>query len=132
MIVFPNTVSLVAKWCNEALVEDGADWRVYHMAPRELPDRFVKLTRVGGVRMPNEVYDKAIVLVQAYGPTEQSAYELCAWVRGRIDDLSFRMVDGYQVSKVDELGGPQHDVDRDAKIPYYHYTTQVPVRGKAA
>ena len=132
MMVFPNTTALVAKWCNEGLIEAGRPERVYRKLPSTLPQRFVKLTRVGGVKMPNNVYDKAILLVEAWGPTEGDASDLCQWVRARIEDMSFRQVDGYQVALVDELGGPQETIDRDTKIPRYTYTTQVPVRGKAA
>lgn len=130
-MVFPNTPALVAKWCNEGLMAAGRTERVYRKLPSTLPARFAKVTRVGGVRLPNGVYDNAIILVEAWAPTENEASDLCQWIRARIEDLSFRQVDGYQVSRVDELGGPQETIDRDTKIPRYTYTTQVPVRGKA-
>lgn len=131
MFVFPNTTALVARWVNEGLIEAGRGERAFRRVPHTRPDRFVKLSRVGGVKMPNQVYDKAIVAVEAWAPTEDEAEELCQWVRARIEDLSYRRVDGFQCAKVDELGGPQAFPDRDSKVPRYLYTTQVPFRGKA-
>lgn len=130
-MVFPDACRLVGRWCNEALVGAGESWRVLQEVPKNRPERFVLLTRTGGVRRPDEVYDNAIVLAVAYAPTKDEAHDMAQWVRARVHDLSFRKVDGHQVAKVDELGGPQQGVDRDSKLPTFGFTTFVPLRGKA-
>lgn len=131
MFVFPDTPRLTAKWVNEGFIEAGRPERAHVTVPKERPVRWVKIARAGGVRMPNGVYDKAILSVEAWAPTDKEAGELCEWARGRIEDLSYRKVDGFQCSRVDELAGPQAFPDRDSKVPRYLYTTQVPFRGKA-
>lgn len=130
-MVFPDACKLVGRWCNEALVDAGESWRVLQEVPHERPERFVLLTRSGGVRLPNQVYDNAIVMAVAHAPTKDAAHDMAQWVRARIHDMSFHKVDGFQVAKVDELGGPQQGVDRDSKLPTFGFTTFVPLRGKA-
>lgn len=129
-MVFPDACRLVARWCNESLIEAGESWRVLQEVPKERPERFVLLTRTGGVRLPNEVYDNAIVLAVAFAPSKNEAHDMAQWVRARMHALSFHKVDGHQVAKVDELGGPQQGVDRDTKLPTFGFTTHVPVRGR--
>lgn len=131
MFIYPDSVRLVAKWVNEGLVAAGRPEFAHVTVPKERPARWVKLTRMGGVRMPNGVYDKAIISVEAWAPSDRDAGELCQWVRARIEDLSYRKVDGFQCALVDELAGPQAFPDRDSNVPRYLYTTQVPFRGKA-
>lgn len=131
MFIFPDSVRLVSKWVNEGFIESGRPERAHVTVPKVRPVRWVKLTRMGGVKMPNGVYDKAIIAVEAWAPDDKDAAELCMWVRARIEDLSFRKVDGFQCSLVDELAGPQAFPDRDSNVPRYLYTTQVPFRGKA-
>lgn len=131
MFVFPDSARLTAKWVNEGFIEAGRAERAFTTVPKERPARFVKLSRMGGVKMPNLVYDKAIIAVEAWAPSDKEAGEICQWVRARIEDLSFRKVDGFQCALVDELAGPQAFPDRDSHVPRYLYTVQVPFRGKA-
>lgn len=131
MFIFPDSVRLTAKWVNEGFIDSGRVERAHVTVPKVRPARWVKLSRMGGVRMPNGVYDKAIVAVEAWAPTDGEASDLCQWARARIEDLSYRKVDGFQCARVDELAGPQAFPDRDTQIPRYLYTTQVPFRGKA-
>jgi hypothetical protein len=73
--------------------------------PRELPDKFVLVRRLGGP-WDWPVTDVATIGVECWAMTEVAAYELAQKVRARVHSLQGGTVNGIAVYRVDEFAGP--------------------------
>jgi hypothetical protein len=73
--------------------------------PRDLPDKFVLVRRLGGP-FDWPVTDVATVGVDCWAMTESAAYTLAHQVRARVHSLQGGMVNGIAVYRVDEFAGP--------------------------
>lgn len=73
--------------------------------PRDLPDEFVLLRRIGGP-WDWPVTDVPTIGVECWGPTETAAYDLCHDVRARIHGLQGGTVNSIAIYRVEEFAGP--------------------------
>lgn len=100
------------------------------LAPN-IPDRFVRVTRVGGNRK-DIVTDSAMVTVQCWGPDangKQSAAGDGAVARAYLFALDGTERDGVWFRAVKEIGGLGYFPDPRTGRPVYQFTAQLHVKG---
>jgi hypothetical protein len=128
-VVFPDVEDLVREYLVEQLPLYGyEDIPVHISIPAERPEAFVTVPRVGGPRR-NLVVDAATVSVDSWHQTPKQAQDLAQVVRGLVNALPGRILDGYPVYKVEEFAGPGNLPDNLSAHSRYTATYSVHIRG---
>lgn len=123
MIEYPDATLVLVSY-----LSDRMPVPVYSRIPRELPDEFVRVRRVGGLRK-SLVEDRPRFDVHFWGPSEQRAEELMR--RGRALVLAMAGPRyGTTVYRVREAGGPQWLPDPETSHPRYAIAFEMSLRGR--
>lgn len=129
-ILFPDAAALAIGFLADALDAQGDSAAVSQDVPDPRPARFVTVTRGGGVRH-TLVSDAATLLVECWAATSADAHDLAQMSRALLGSMVGSVVDGVQVYRVDEVGGPQQLPDPLSEQPRYVFTLSAHFRGAA-
>ena len=127
VIAFPDAEALAITWLTGKL---GAGVEISTKVPDPRPDKFVKVTRTGGVRRDISA-DDAQLTFECWGLTEIDASAICRLVRAHLMAAAGVTVGAAYVRKVTEVGGPANFPDPESTMPRYQYTASVACRGVA-
>jgi hypothetical protein len=135
-LVFPNVERVIVAFLDARPELDGV------LIAAELPPDFdgtklaVRVSRVGGEFVEDDLVDKALARVEAYGPDKAAAHSLASQVRGLFPLLvKTRHADGVVISDVTETQGPYWFPDSrlaQAKRYLMRYQLAVAVRHPSA
>lgn len=92
--------------------------------PRERPESFLVVHRLGGPRVP-PVIDNPTVGLEAWGKTQDQAWALIQQGRALIWSLQGGTVNGIAVYRVEEFAGPAWLPDPDTDTPRYTVTLSI-------
>ncbi|CAL9592264.1 hypothetical protein SUDANB1_05249 [Streptomyces sp. enrichment culture] len=127
-IGFPDGVAVVRAYLREQLVARGTDVPVGTRVPEQRPPRFVRLERVGGMRV-DLVTDRPRIDVQCWGDSEESAHDLAQLARALLLAMpGWRGAVAYDVA---EVGGPNTLPDPASGQPRVVFAVEVSLRGRA-
>lgn len=124
-ILFPDIEAALVTFLGDTLGET-----VTTRVPRNRPDRFLRVMRVGGVRK-NLIADSAMIVVEAWDTDEVEAGLLAARARAFIGALPGSYVAGAWIYRVGEIAGPQAYPDPQSGQPRYVFTVTIDTRGTA-
>lgn len=125
-VTFPDAVALVVGY-----LSDEIDADVYKRVPTTRPAEFVTVARSGGV-VSNFVVDNAQLSIDCWAERDDDLADLMAEVRGLVLAMHGVVVDGAQVYRVIEVGGPADIPDPVSDMPRMRWTVQVQLRGDTA
>lgn len=120
VIVFPDIEGVLVTALTPAL-----SLPVTTKVPATRPDKFVRLSRIGGNRR-NVITDRAMVVVECWAKSTTEAERLSALTRAHIHALA-----PDTVRRVREVAGPQSFPDPLSETPRYQFTVQIDTRGAA-
>lgn len=86
----------------------------------------VRVLRTGGTR--TKVTDRAQLTIEAYDPIESRASRLALDARAVVHSLQGTVVAGWEVYRVEEIGGPANLPDPRTNLSRYSQTQIVHVR----
>lgn len=91
---------------------------------------FVKVLRTGGAQDRIRITDPAQITVECYAPFEDDAEQLAMDLRSHLHALVGRTVNGVNVKRVREYGGPANLPDpRTPTLSRYTFTLALDLRG---
>lgn len=125
-ITFPDAVAAVIGY-----LTDEIDAAVYKRVPTTRPSEFVTVARSGGV-VSNFVVDNAQLSIDCWADRDDDLADLMAEVRGLVLAMQGDVIDGAQVYRVTEVGGPADIPDPVSDMPRMRWTVQVQFRGDTA
>ena len=105
------------------LAERLAGVPVYAFLPRDPPDRFILIDRVGGTR--GLAVDAPRITFEAWAPTKSSAYALCLEARAAIFNPMPPLPGGIRVIRRTEVGGPSHEPPTTSGWDRYRWTVEI-------
>lgn len=129
-IAFPDVEDLLVNWLNEEYDERNVTARAHTQVPRDRPDEFTLVPRVGGIQS-SLVVDVPQIAVECWGNTPKQAADLGKLTRALFGSLRGRVLDGYQIYRVQEIGGLANLPDSRSDQSRYTFLTSVSIRGKA-
>lgn len=91
------------------------------------PDRFVQLTRTGGVS-PDAVRDKALITIDTWDLTEAEAGDTASLVQAAVVTARHTTVNGVVIGKVRVAGGPVYFQDPLSHAHRYRQIIEVATR----
>jgi hypothetical protein len=124
---FHDTEDLVRVYLEARLPSLGFDVPVHISVPRQRPESFVTVQRLGGTRQ-NLVVDAATLSVDSWAKRSKAAEELSSAVRGLMHALSGTADLGIAVYRVEEFAGPSNSPDSVSNHARYTQTFSVGVR----
>lgn len=130
VIVFPPETDALIGYLRTALADLDDTAEVHGRVPNPRPARFVTLRRGGGVRA-NLVVDRPTILVEAWGPDDDAAYDLAQLVRASLFAVAGTTQGGVRFYRVGEFGGPANLPDPDSDQARFVFTLTFGVRGTA-
>ena len=126
-IGFPDGVAVVRAYLRDALVDRGEDVPVGTRVPSPRPARFIRLERIGGIRV-DVVTDRPRIDVHCWGDSEESAHDLAQLARALLLAMpGWRGVAAYDVG---EVGGPNTLPDAESGQPRVVFAVEVSLRGR--
>lgn len=99
------------------------------VVPEKRPERFVRTVRTGGFRR-DLVTDQARLTFECWNVRKVDAQADVQVIRGALDGLRGRVLDGIKVHRVDEIAGPADSPDPDTRTPRYVMTFEIALRGR--
>lgn len=125
VILYGNPVAAVKAWLDARLggVKAFAD------VPKTRPESFVILTPSGGSDL-SPVHDRALMMVDSWGPTAAKAQDLAQLVRAHLGSLRNDRVRGVLIYTAKPLGGLVYVPDPDAAVPRYRQNWEFVTRGE--
>jgi hypothetical protein len=127
VIAFPDAEALAIVWLTGKL---GTGVKISTKVPATRPDKFVKVTRTGGVQR-DIAADDAQLTFECWALSEIDASAICELVRANLKAAAGERVGTAYVRKVTEVGGPANFPDPESTMPRYQYTASVACRGTA-
>ncbi|MCW7984113.1 hypothetical protein XF35_01785 [Streptomyces platensis subsp. clarensis] len=103
--------------------------QVYSREPSPLPDAFVRIKRIGGVRR-SLVTDRPRVDIHCWGATEKAAEDLMEEVRALVLVMAGKR-GTTTVYDVEEVSGPMWLPDSATGHPRYAFAVEFSARGSA-
>jgi len=73
--------------------------------PKQLPVRFIMVSRIGGDR-PNPVTDTARILIECFGPDPETVESMCSTVDEAMHNAIGTIVDSVFIRNWDDIHGP--------------------------
>ncbi|MGH8878160.1 MAG: hypothetical protein ACRD0P_12585 [Stackebrandtia sp.] len=131
VIVYPDTEALLVDHLASELDARGDTATVHTAIPHPRPDKFVTLTRLGGVK-PSIITDAAQIGVECWAATGKQAHGLAQQARGLLHALPGAILDGHTVYRIDEWAGPANLPDPVSDQSRYTFQLSVHIRGTAA
>lgn len=128
VVVFPDVEDLIRDYLADELPRFGHDVPVHIQIPNPRPEAFVTVPRVGGPRR-NLVVDTATVSADCWHLRSKQALELAQIVRGIINALPGKVLDGHPVYRVDEFTGPGNLPDGLSSHARYTQAFSIFIRG---
>lgn len=122
-VTFPDVVALVI-----GHLTDAVDVPVRKRVPNPRPVSFVTVLRTGGPRR-GWVVDDAQVTIDCWAGTDEDCADLTAEVRAAVNAMHGQVVDGTQIYRVIEVGGPADLPDPLSDTPRMRWTVTVQTRG---
>jgi hypothetical protein len=132
-LVFPNIERVVVAFLDARPELDGVSVGVDLPPGFDGTQRAVRVSRVGGVFIEDDLRDNALTRIDAYGPDKVAAHSVASLVRGLLPLIpKARHADGVVVSDVAETEGPYWFPDsRNAHASRYYMRHQFAVAVRA-
>ena len=129
-LVFPNIERVVVAFLDARPELDGVSVGVDLPSGFDGTQRAVRVSRVGGVFIQDDLRDNALTRIDAYGPDKTAAHAVASLVRGLLPLIpDARHEGGAVVSDVAETEGPYWFPDsRNANASRYYMRHQFAVR----
>lgn len=129
-ILFPDAEALVRQFLVDEYAARSESASVHIRVPNPRPDRFTLTPRVGGIRA-SLVVDAPQFAFECWDVDDQGAENLAMFTRALVLGLPGRVLDGHQVYRVTEIGGPANLPDSRSDQSRYVFSTSVYLRGTA-
>lgn len=126
VIVFPDAEAVAITYLKAAIPNLAISTKV----PTERPDKFVKVTRVGGTKARLNA-DSAMLVFQCWDKTTVLAHDLCALVRAHVHAMAGSDDTAEWVYRVVEVGGPAYFPDPQTDSPRYQFTVAIDLKGES-
>lgn len=126
LIAFPDAEAMVVNYLTDAIEGLEVSTRV----PDERPNRFVRVTRVGGTKIRLNA-ESPMVLFECWDTNSVDAFALCRQVRAYVHALAGETVSGVWIYKVTEVGGPVFNPDPNTDLPRYQFTVTLDLKGES-
>ncbi|AKY02181.1 tail terminator [Streptomyces phage SF1] len=127
-IVFPDAAALVCTYLREQLVDREVRVPVGTRVPSPRPARFVRIERIGGLRL-DRVTDRPRLDVHCWGASEEDAHDLAQLVRALLLAIpGWRGAAAYDVA---EVGGPNTLPDATSGQDRVALAVEIALRGKS-
>jgi hypothetical protein len=125
-LVFPNIERVVVAFLDARPELDGVSVGIDLPPGFDGTQRAVRVNRVGGVFVEDDLRDNALTRIDAYGPDKTAAHAVANLVRGALPLIpQARHADGVVVSDVAETEGPYWFPDsRNANASRYYMRHQ--------
>lgn len=101
----------------------------YAAVPKERPKRFVQLTPSGGSDI-SVVHDRALMMVDSWGPSILEAQELAQLVRAHLGAILNDRVNGVLIYRARPIGGIVYVPDPESDTPRYRQNWEFVTRGE--
>lgn len=124
-VQFPDAVLTVIEYLRSAL----SPTPVYSRVPSPLPDSFIRIERLGGLR-DSPVTDRPRIDIECWGPTEKAAADLVSLARAHVGVMAGTH-GSTTVYNVVEVTGPQWLPDSATGHPRYAFAVEFSARGRA-
>lgn len=118
-VAFPDVEALCVAYLNRAFIERDDSARTSTQIPADRPDRFVRITRMGGRRI-NVAMDSPLMVFECWDTTAPDAESL-----GQLTRALVGAMDEYG----SEVGGLAYFPDPDTILPRYQFTVQLFTKG---
>ena len=131
VVIFPDIEQLLVDYLNTELPNRGYEVSVHTQIPNPRPETFVTVPRVGGPAR-NRVVDMATISCDSWAIRPKQAHDLAQMVRGVINALPGKALDGYPIYRVTEFTGPGNLPDTQSQHARYTQAFSILVRGYVA
>ncbi|MBP2323585.1 hypothetical protein JOF56_003970 [Kibdelosporangium banguiense] len=121
-LVFPNVERVIVAFLDARPELDGVAVGIDLPPGFDGTQRAVRVSRVGGVFIEDDLRDNALTRIDAYGPDKTAAHSVASLVRGVLPlVVQQRLADGAVISDVTETEGPYWFPDsRNANASRYY------------
>ena len=124
--VFPATAGEVGK-----ILERETGYMAFTQVPRTLPDRFIKVARLGGDYL-NPFTESVNIFVEVWNKSKVDAEQVAQQCRGLVFGLRGYKLAGYKVHNVEGDGGISDEPDPPTATPRFTFTATLVIKGKRA
>lgn len=122
--VFPATAGEVAK-----ILERETGYMSFTQIPRTLPDRFIKVARLGGDYL-NPFTETVNIFVEVWNKNKVDAERVAQQCRGLVFGLKGYQLAGHKVHNVEGDGGISDEPDPPTATPRFTFTATLVIKGK--
>lgn len=123
---FPQTAGAIAR-----ILEAETGYMAFTSVPRTLPDRFIRVTRLGGDYI-NPFTESVNVFIEVWDKSKPNAEKTAQKARGIVFGLKGYKLDGYKVHSVAGDGGLNDEPDPQTATPKFTFASVLTIKGKRA
>ena len=128
-IEFDDVEALLVSWLQAALAAAGDTAKVSTKRLPTTPSRYVRVTRVGGVRN-TLVTDQPLVVFECWDATDPTAASLATLTRSIVQACNNERIGQAWLSWSREVSGPAWNPHPDTALPRYQHTQQMTLAGR--
>lgn len=123
---FPATAGEVGK-----IIEAETGYMAFTTLPRTLPDRFIRVNRLGGDFI-NPFTESVNLFIEVWDKKKVDAEQTAQKARGLVFGLKGYKLAGHKVHNVEGDGGISDDPDLATAFPRFTFTATLVIKGKRA
>lgn len=124
--IFPATAGEVAK-----ILEAETGYMSFTKVPRTLPDRFIKVNRLGG-ELLNPFTESVNIFIEVWDKEKVDAEAVAQRCRALVFGLKGYKLNGHKIHNVEGDGGISDEPDPPTATPRFTFAATLVIKGKRA
>lgn len=124
--IFPATAGEVGK-----VLEENTGYMAFTSIPRTLPDRFIRVNRLGGEYL-NPFTESVNIFVEVWDKNKVDAERVAQQCRSLVFGIRGYSLAGHKVHNVEGDGGINDEPDPPTATPRFTFAATLTIKGKRA